>query len=56
MMYRTQEQLGYDLNCGCQNLNGVLGVDFTVQSAKYSPHYLESRLLAFVKQIPQLLV
>lgn len=55
-MCRTKEQLGYVVECECQDLHGVLGIKFMVQSAKYSPQYLEGRINAFIKQIPQMLV
>lgn len=53
---RTQEQLGYTVDSGCQDLHQVLGFTFMVQSAKYSPAFLQARTNAFIEQIPTILV
>ena len=55
-MCRTKEQLGYVVDSESQDLHGILGFSFMVQSAKYSPKYIEGRINVFIKHIPQLLV
>uniref|UniRef100_A0A8C1TNZ3 Insulin-degrading enzyme n=1 Tax=Cyprinus carpio TaxID=7962 RepID=A0A8C1TNZ3_CYPCA len=45
---RTKEQLGYIVFSGPRRANGVQGLRFIIQSEK-APHYLESRVEAFLK-------
>ncbi|KAF4791367.1 Insulin-degrading enzyme [Turdus rufiventris] len=45
---RTQEQLGYIVFSGPRRANGIQGLRFIIQSEK-PPHYLESRVEAFLK-------
>eukprot|EP00249_Psilotum_nudum_P016776 c25983_g1_i2 orf=79-3465(+) len=45
---RTKEQLGYNVNCKSRITYRVLGFCFYVQSAKYSPPYLEQRMATFI--------
>uniref|UniRef100_A0A8C4YMS4 Insulin-degrading enzyme n=1 Tax=Gopherus evgoodei TaxID=1825980 RepID=A0A8C4YMS4_9SAUR len=45
---RTKEQLGYIVFSGPRQDNGIQGLDFIIQSEK-QPHYLESRVEAFLK-------
>ncbi|XP_051946151.1 insulin-degrading enzyme-like isoform X2 [Xyrauchen texanus] len=45
---RTKEQLGYIVFSGPRKANGVQGLRFIIQSEK-APHYLESRVEAFLK-------
>ncbi|XP_063818112.1 insulin-degrading enzyme isoform X1 [Pseudophryne corroboree] len=45
---RTKEQLGYIVFSGPRRANGVQGLRFIIQSEK-PPHYLESRVEAFLK-------
>ncbi|XP_073396481.1 nardilysin-like isoform X2 [Physcomitrium patens] len=52
---RTKEQIGYVVDLADEDLHGVLGISFMVQSAKYSPAYIESRINAFIKTIPKML-
>ncbi|XP_072280969.1 insulin-degrading enzyme [Pyxicephalus adspersus] len=45
---RTKEQLGYIVFSGPRRANGIQGLRFIIQSEK-PPHYLESRVEAFLK-------
>ncbi|KAG8551692.1 hypothetical protein GDO81_004220 [Engystomops pustulosus] len=45
---RTKEQLGYIVFSGPRRANGIQGLRFIIQSEK-QPHYLESRVEAFLK-------
>ncbi|XP_056616513.1 insulin-degrading enzyme isoform X2 [Triplophysa dalaica] len=45
---RTKEQLGYIVFSGPRRASGVQGLRFIIQSEK-APHYLESRVEAFLK-------
>ncbi|XP_051504314.1 insulin-degrading enzyme isoform X2 [Myxocyprinus asiaticus] len=45
---RTKEQLGYIVFSGPRRANGIQGLRFIIQSEK-APHYLESRVEAFLK-------
>ncbi|XP_006630449.2 insulin-degrading enzyme isoform X1 [Lepisosteus oculatus] len=45
---RTKEQLGYIVFSGPRRANGVQGLRFIIQSEK-APHYLESRVEAFLR-------
>ncbi|XP_043912628.1 insulin-degrading enzyme isoform X1 [Protopterus annectens] len=47
---RTKEQLGYIVFSGPRRANGVQGLRFIIQSEK-PPHYLESRVEAFLKMM-----
>ncbi|KTG48023.1 hypothetical protein cypCar_00004166 [Cyprinus carpio] len=47
---RTKEQLGYIVFSGPRRANGVQGLRFIIQSEK-APHYLESRVEAFLKNM-----
>lgn len=52
---RTKEQLGYVVECGLRMTYRVLGFCFRVQSSKYSPLHLHSRIENFRKDICRLL-
>ncbi|KAG6541670.1 hypothetical protein Mapa_016935 [Marchantia paleacea] len=52
---RTKEQLGYRVDCGVRVTHRIMGFCFRVQSAKYSPPYLEERINAFIATIQQTL-
>uniref|UniRef100_A0A8C7Z280 Insulin-degrading enzyme n=1 Tax=Oryzias sinensis TaxID=183150 RepID=A0A8C7Z280_9TELE len=51
---RTKEQLGYIVFSGPRRANGVQGLRFIIQSEK-APHYLESRVEAFLLSMEKLL-
>ncbi|XP_061601535.1 insulin-degrading enzyme isoform X2 [Cololabis saira] len=51
---RTKEQLGYIVFSGPRRANGVQGLRFIIQSEK-APHYLESRVEAFLHAMEKLL-
>lgn len=53
---RTKEQLGYRVDCGVRAKFKVFGFCFRVQSAKYSPVFLEQRINAFVTSLSKILV
>ncbi|KAG0487975.1 hypothetical protein HPP92_006786 [Vanilla planifolia] len=52
---RTKEQLGYIVECGPRMTYRVLGYCFSVQSSKYNPCYLHTRINDFVCSLQQLL-
>ncbi len=54
--YRTKEQLGYRVDCGVRVTYRVLGFCFRVQSAKYTPPFLEHRINTFIASFSQVLV
>ncbi|XP_014877260.1 insulin-degrading enzyme isoform X2 [Poecilia latipinna] len=51
---RTKEQLGYIVFSGPRRANGVQGLRFIIQSEK-APHYLESRVEAFLRTMEKAL-
>ncbi|XP_062374987.1 insulin-degrading enzyme isoform X2 [Sardina pilchardus] len=51
---RTKEQLGYIVFSGPRRANGVQGLRFIIQSEK-APHYLESRVEAFLRTMETVL-
>ncbi|XP_073541342.1 insulin-degrading enzyme isoform X2 [Phyllobates terribilis] len=51
---RTKEQLGYIVFSGPRRANGIQGLRFIIQSEK-QPHYLESRVEAFLKTMEKCL-
>uniref|UniRef100_A0A3B3DJ11 Insulin degrading enzyme n=1 Tax=Oryzias melastigma TaxID=30732 RepID=A0A3B3DJ11_ORYME len=51
---RTKEQLGYIVFSGPRRANGVQGLRFIIQSEK-APHYLESRVEAFLLSMEKVL-
>ena len=48
---RTKEQLGYIVKTLYHSDSRVIGASITVQSSKYGPEYLESRINAFLKTL-----
>jgi nardilysin len=52
---RTKEQLGYRVDCGVRVTYRVLGFCFRVQSAKYTPPFLEHRINTFIASLSQVL-
>ena len=46
---RTNEQLGYIVQSGFSSNSKVLGGTIMIQSSKYGPEYLESRINAFLQ-------
>ena len=52
-MLRTQEQLGYKVGFYTSPHAGITGVVIVIQSAKYSPTYLQERVLHFIDQFFQ---
>lgn len=53
---RTKEQLGYVVECGIRITYRVFGFCFCVQSSKYDPVYLLSRIDNFINGLQELLV
>uniref|UniRef100_A0A3B3I270 Insulin-degrading enzyme n=1 Tax=Oryzias latipes TaxID=8090 RepID=A0A3B3I270_ORYLA len=51
---RTKEQLGYSVSSGARRADGVQGLRISIQS-KQAPHYLESRVEAFLLSMEKLL-
>ncbi|GLJ05210.1 hypothetical protein SUGI_0013800 [Cryptomeria japonica] len=45
---RTDEQLGYSVDCGTKVSRDVVGFSFTVKSSKHNPPYLQDRIDAFI--------
>ena len=45
---RTQEQLGYIVSSSLSPINKILGGKFVIQSSKFGPEYLESRINNFL--------
>ena len=45
---RTQKQLGYCIYASKSDVCGILGLSLIVQSAEYSPVYLEEQILEFI--------
>uniref|UniRef100_UPI0005CAB675 insulin-degrading enzyme-like n=1 Tax=Fragaria vesca subsp. vesca TaxID=101020 RepID=UPI0005CAB675 len=52
---RTKEQLGYVVLCGWTHTCKVFGFYFSVQSSKYNPVHLQSRLENFIVGLEELL-
>lgn len=50
---RTKEQLGYRVDCGVRVTYRVLGFCMRVQSAEYTPPYLQARMEVFLRQFRQ---
>lgn len=46
---RTKEQLGYYVGACTLNTRGVQALNFTIQSAEYSPVSLQERIFGFIK-------
>ena len=53
---RTKEQLGYVVECSPRITYRVFGFCFCVQSAEYSPIYLQERIENFINGLEELLV
>ena len=47
---RTNETLGYSVDCSARNTNGVMGFCISVTSATATPLYIERRATAFVQR------
>ncbi|KAJ3699601.1 hypothetical protein LUZ61_003306 [Rhynchospora tenuis] len=52
---RTKEQLGYTLDCGPRTTYRVMGMLFYVQSSKFGPSFLQSRIENFLEGVPEIL-
>lgn len=53
---RTKEQLGYVVECSPRITYRIHGFCFSVQSSKYNPVYLQSRIDSFINGLEELLV
>ena len=47
---RTKEQLGYRVQVNIVQDAGIYGISFLIQSAEYSPVYMEIKILEFIDQ------
>ena len=47
---RTKEQLGYSVSCGLRNTNGILGLAIRIQSERFEPSYLHTRVEEFLSK------
>ncbi len=45
---RNKEQLGYYVSVSRRFTRGILGLLFTIESAKYDPLYLQERIMKFI--------
>ena len=52
---RTKETLGYSVNCAFDSTHEVLGFRVMVESAFHPPHFVSSRMAAFLKSFPEIL-
>ncbi|KAJ3676945.1 hypothetical protein LUZ60_002669 [Juncus effusus] len=52
---RTKEQLGYTVSCCSRLTNNVLGFSFIIQSAKYDPIHLHTRIESFIDGLQDLI-
>jgi len=52
---RTKETLGYSVNCAFDATHEVLGYRVVVESAFHPPHFVSSRMAAFLRSFPETL-
>lgn len=50
---RTKETLGYNVSCAFDSTHEILGFRIVVESAFHPPHFVSSRMTAFLKTWPE---
>jgi len=52
---RTKETLGYSVSCSFDSTHEILGYRVSVESAFHPPHFVSSRMAAFLRSFPEIL-